>query len=190
MYFRIRLFGCLRSHRVVTFKLTNDYPAFMFARSQKKGERHMKYPLCAAIALGSMMAIAPSWAADNCSGMDTLFTTATDMTDFGQGVKKMTWTADSIVTSNNSNFDVLVGECSATTLTTPDGSQTEGFCARHDKDGDVTSISTSQAPGADKSEWKTVAGTGKYANKQSSGWAQRIFVEGNVFVVKWGGNCQ
>lgn len=151
----------------------------------------MKYPLCAAIVSLGMMAVAPSWAADTCSGVDTLVTTASDMTDFGQGLKKMTWTAGSIVTSNDSNFNVLVGECSATTLTTPNGSQTQGFCARHDKDGDIESMSFSQAPEADKSEWKSIAGTGKYANKpSSSGWAQSVFTDGDIFVVKWGGNCQ
>jgi hypothetical protein len=134
----------------------------------------------------------PAWADDNCTGIDTLVATDSNLTDFGGGVKKLAWTADSIVSSSNdSTVNMLVGECSATTLITPDGkSQSQGFCARHDADGDVAVISISQAPGADKSEWKSLSGTGKFANRQESGWSQRVLVSGNVFIVKWGGTCQ
>jgi hypothetical protein len=68
----------------------------------------------------------------------------------------------------------------------PAGSHTGDRPARHDKDGDAQAISTRLAPGADKIEWKSVSGTGKYAGKQDSGWAQMIFAEGKVVVVKMG----
>lgn len=152
----------------------------------------MRYPLCAAaivLPLG-MMAITPSWAADTCTGLDTLVTQASDVTDLGQGLKKMVWTAQSVVTSSDLIYALVVGECSSTTLTTPDGkSQAQGYCARHDKDGDTQSVAINQPPGADKITWKSTGGIGKYAGKQDAGWAQPIFAEGSVLVVKWGGDC-
>ena len=73
---------------------------------------------------------------------------------------------------------------------TPDGkTQSQGYCARHDKDGDTQAIATHQAPDAHKIEWKSTGGTGKYAGKQDSGWAQPVYAEGSVIVVKWGGDC-
>jgi hypothetical protein len=150
----------------------------------------MKFSLCAAIVLPLGLMSTASWAADTCSGIDTLTTTASDETDLGQGLVKRTWTADSVVTSNDAKFPVLYGECSATVLMTPDGkSQMAGFCVRHDKDGDVASISINQAPGEAKSTWKSTGGTGKFAATGESGWAQSIFSEGAVFVAKWGGDC-
>lgn len=145
----------------------------------------------AAAAVCSVFSVSSSWA-DNCTGTDSLVTLTSDITDLGQGLKKMTWTAESIVTSDDSIYKLIVGECSATMLTTPDGrSQSAGYCARHDKDGDTASISINQAPGADKSTWRATGGTGKYADKiGDSGWAQPIFAEGSVFVVKWGGDCK
>jgi len=152
----------------------------------------MRYWPAIVLPLGLMLGTAR--AADTCTGIDTLTTTASDATDLGQGLEKRTWTADSVVTSNDAKFPVLYGECSATVLITPDGkSQMSGFCARHDKDGDVASISINQAPGEDKSTWKSTGGTGKFANtadtQPETGWSQLIFSEGAVFVVKWGGNC-
>ena len=152
----------------------------------------MKNSLYAAVILSlGMMAARPVWAADSCGGIDTLTTTATDETDLGNGLKKRTWTADSVVTSNIGNLPVLYGECSAVVLMTPDGkTQMTGFCTRHDKDGDAASIAISQAPGEEKGSWKTTGGTGKFANAPpETGWAESIFREGPVFVAKWGGNC-
>jgi hypothetical protein len=142
------------------------------------------------LALGVFAGIAPTWAADTCTGVDINVTQTSDTSDLGQGLKKMAWTAQSVVMSNDSIYKLVVGECSFTMLMTPDGkSQSSGYCARHDKDGDTQSISTHQAPGADKIEWKSTGGTGKYAGKQDSGWAQPMFAEGSVIVVKWGGDC-
>jgi hypothetical protein len=67
--------------------------------------------------------------------------------------------------------------------------QQTGYCARRDKDGDTTSISFYWPPGADKGEWKSTGGTGKFAGKQGSGWAQVVLADGKNLVVKWGGDC-
>jgi len=64
-----------------------------------------------------------------------------------------------------------------------------GYCARHDKDGDTQSISFHQAPGADKGEWKSTEGTGKFAGMVGSGWFQNVLMDGKNSVVKWGGDC-
>jgi hypothetical protein len=131
----------------------------------------MKFSLCAAIVLPLGLMSTASWAADTCTGIDTLTTTASDETDLGQGLVKRTWTADSVVTSNDAKFPVLYGECSATVLMTPDGkSQMAGFCVRHDKDGDVASISINQAPGEDKRHHVATATTPmlKYRSESST----------------------
>lgn len=134
--------------------------------------------------------IAPSWA-DNCSGQDTLVTKSIETADLGNGLTKTVWAAYSVVTSSDSIYTLLVGECSTTILQTPDGkTQSAGFCARHDKDNDTASIAIHQAPGADKIEWKASGGSGKYADKHDVGWAQQVFAEGPITVTKWGGDCK
>jgi len=92
--------------------------------------------------------------------------------------------------SNDSMFNLVGGECAGTVLQTEDGKiQQVGYCSRHDKDGDTQSISFQQAPGADKGEWKTTGGTGKFAGKVNSGWFQPVLMDGKSSVVKWGGDC-
>ncbi len=107
-----------------------------------------------AVLLLAIMFMSPSWA-DTCTGYDTLVTQSAETTDLGQGLKQTSWKAQSVIMSNDSVYKLVVGECSSTTLQTQDGkTQSMGYCARHDKDGDTQSISTRQAPGADKIEWK------------------------------------
>ncbi len=151
----------------------------------------MKYMLYAAAIVLPLGLTAPTQSrADSCTGIDTLVTDVNQTTDIGGGLKKIVWTAQSVVTSNNSVYKLVVGECSSVTLVTPDGkSQVSGYCVRHDKDGDTASISTTQAPGADKIQWKVTSGTGKYAGKQDSGWAQPMMADGKIVVIKWGGDC-
>ena len=132
----------------------------------------------------------PGWA-DNCSGTDTLITQGFDTVDLGKGLKQTVWVAQSVVMSADSIYKLVIGQCSATILATEDGkTQSSGFCARHDKDGDTQAISTRQAAGADKIEWKSTGGTGKYAGRQDSGWAQPLYGEDNIIITKWGGDCK
>jgi hypothetical protein len=51
-------------------------------------------------------------------------------------------------------------------------------------------ISFHQAPGAEKGEWKSTGGTGKFAGKEGSGWFQNVLMDGKNSVVKWGGDCR
>ena len=129
-------------------------------------------------------------AADTCTGYDALVVQSADTTDLGHGMKQTTVKQHSILFSNDSIYNMATGECSATVLQTPEGkAQMQGFCARHDKDGDTQSIAIRMPPGADKIEWKSTGGSGKYAGKQDSGWAQNVLTDGKIRVVKWGGDC-
>jgi len=113
-----------------------------------------------------------------------------ETTDFGHGLKQTRLKAKSVLLSGNSLYNLVAGECVGIMLQTPDGKpQLEGYCVRHDKAGDTFSTAWSQAPGADKGEWRATGGTGKYAGKQDSGWWQVLYADANVVVSKWGGDC-
>jgi hypothetical protein len=136
-----------------------------------------------------IMGMSSSWA-DTCTGYSVDFTQSAETTDLGKGLKQTTMTQQDVVLSNDSIYKSVVGECSFIILQTEDGkTQVTGYCARHDKDGDTQSVSIRQAPGADKGEWKSTGGTGKYAGKQDSGWFQNVLADGKISVVKWGGDC-
>jgi hypothetical protein len=163
--------------------MTHAIPAWVSARLL----RFVGY--IAVLPLG-VVCMSPAWGADTCTGYDTLVTQSSETTDLGHGLKLTSSRAQSVVMSNDSIYKMVAGECSSTNLRTPDGkTQLMGYCARRDKDGDTTSISTIQSPGADKIEWKSTGGTGKYEGKRDSGWAQIVFAEGKTLVVKWGGDC-
>jgi len=128
--------------------------------------------------------------ADNCTGYDVLVAQTVETTDLGKGQTLTVWKNHSVVTSEDSMYKALAGECSGTILTTPDGKpQSMGYCARRDKDGDTASISWHVAPGADKGMWKITGGTGKYSGKQGSGWFQNVLSDGKMSLAKWGGTC-
>ena len=130
----------------------------------------------------------PSWA-DNCTGYDVLTVAPSDTTDLGQGMKLTRWKAQSVLLSNDSIYNLLVGECGATILQNPDGkTQVAGNCARRDRDGNTESDAWSQAPGADKGQWNAAGGTGKYAGRQDSGWYQQVYADAKVIVSRWGGD--
>jgi hypothetical protein len=73
---------------------------------------------------------------------------------------------------------MAVGVCDPSTLR----------CTYKDKDGDSWTNDVSIA-----GTWKTVEGTGKYANSKSSGWSKTMRMdvgpEGGVYVGVWGGQC-
>jgi hypothetical protein len=128
--------------------------------------------------------------ASPCTGYDVGVVQSADMTDLGHGMKQTTVKGYSILFSNDSIYNMATGECSTTLLQTPDGKvQMQGFCARHDKDGDTQSIAIRLPPGADKIEWKSTGGTGKFAGEQGSGTAQNVLTDGKMSVVKWSGDC-
>ena len=128
--------------------------------------------------------------ADNCTGYDALVLQSAETLDLGHGLKQTSVRQESILVSNDSIYNLLAGECAGTNLQTEEGkTQSTGYCARRDKDGDTQSISFHQAPGADKGEWKSTGGTGKFAAKGGSGWFQNVLMDGKNSVVKWGGDC-
>jgi hypothetical protein len=142
----------------------------------------------ALLSLGTM-GVSASWA-DNCTGYDAGVTQSAETTDLGHGLKQTSVRSTSMLFTNDSMYNLVGGECAATVLQTEDGkTQQMGYCARHDKDGDTQSVSFQQAPGADKGEWKSTGGTGKFAGKGGSGWFQTVLMDGKNSVVKWGGDC-
>jgi hypothetical protein len=135
---------------------------------------------------GSSLALA-----DNCTGTDVNVTRKFETTDLGQGHTISIWKAYSQGVSADSNVDAMTGECSGVILATPDGkTQSMGYCARRDKDGDTYSNSWHKGPGADEGTWKRIAGTGKFAGTQASGWWKGAWADGAMSASKWGGTCQ
>jgi hypothetical protein len=144
----------------------------------------------AALMCAALLLPVPASAADNCTGYDVLVTTSADTRDLGNGMSLTVFRADSVLLSEGTIYNLATGECSGTVLATPDGkARMNGHCARKDKDGDTQSIEVWQAPGADKVMWKSTGGSGKFAGKNDSGWAQTIRSDGKMAVSKWGGSC-
>ena len=137
-----------------------------------------------------IMGASSSWA-DNCTGYDALVSKGAETTDLGHGVKQTSVKSHAILMSSDyPMFNLLTGECTGTVLQTEEGkTQSAGYCVRRDKDGDTLSLSWHVAPGADKGEWKSTGGTGKFAGKESSGWFQNVLADGKMSVTKWGGDC-
>lgn len=66
-----------------------------------------------------------------------------------------------------------------------------GQCTYKDKDGDEWTNEWKAVPSvAGRYTWKTVSGTGKWANTTWSGWFQRTRREGDVRISVWGGDCR
>ncbi len=129
--------------------------------------------------------------ADNCKGEDVLVTRIWETTDLGGGHTTTVWQAYSQLVSDFAPYHGTTGDCSGAILTTPDGkTQSMGYCARRDKDGDTYSLSWHQGPGADKGMWKATGGTGKFAGKQNSGWYETAWADGAMSGVTWGGTCK
>lgn len=132
-----------------------------------------------------------AFAADTCTGVDVLVTQTAETTEIAKNHTITIWKAYSVLASSDSIYNNTTGECSGTILSTPDGkTQSMGYCARRDKDGDTQSISWHAGPGADKGMWKSTGGSGKFAGKQDSGWFQNVVADGKMSVSKWGGTCR
>jgi len=146
--------------------------------------------LCSGFIIGTGL-LCGTAVADNCTGYDSLVTTSADTRDLGKGMTLTTFQSESTIISGDSIYNLTTGECSGTALTTPDGKvQSNGHCARRDKDGDTESIEWSQAPGAEKGTWRSTGGSGKFAGNTDSGWFQNVRSDGKMSVTKWGGNCK
>jgi len=140
--------------------------------------------------LGATLDFNPAYA-DNCSGYDSFVQTTVHTADLGKGMTLTILEASSIVTSGDSKYNLVTGGCSGTVLSNPDGTvQSSGYCARRDKDGDLSSLEWMQAAGSDKGTWKATGGTGKFAGKGDTGWYQSVVSDGKIGVSKWGGNCR
>jgi hypothetical protein len=143
------------------------------------------------VLVGAGLLVCSTVFADNCTGYDILVTTSADTRDLGNGMSLTTFQAESILISDGSIYHLATGQCSGTALVKPDGQvQSNGHCARRDKDGHAQSIEWSQSPGAEKGMWKSTGGSGKYAGKTDSGWFQNVRTDGVMAVTKWGGNCR
>ena len=130
-------------------------------------------------------------AADNCTGYDNTVTLSAETLDLGNGHTLTVFRQVSMLTSENSIYNLATGECSGAALTTPDGkTRASGYCARRDKDGDTASIEFAQAAGAEKGTWRATGGTGKFAGKADSGWWQDVRSDGKMTITKWGGSCK
>ncbi|MEX0959823.1 MAG: hypothetical protein WDZ63_11105 [Burkholderiales bacterium] len=143
------------------------------------------------VLVGAGLFVCSTVFADNCTGYDILVTTSAETRDLGNGMSLTTFQAESILIGDGSIYHLATGQCSGTALVTPDGKvQSNGHCARRDKDGHAQSIEWSQSPGAEKGMWKSTGGSGKYAGKTDSGWFQNVRTDGVMAVTKWGGNCR
>lgn len=145
------------------------------------------------IAAGVFLVFGSSLAyADNCTGYDVMVVQTNETTDLGNGHTITTWKAYiQNVSTHWSKRNGITGECSVARLDTPDGNwQATGYCASRDKDGDTYSVSVHIAPGAEKGTWRQVAGTGKFAGKQDSGWWQHAWTDGVMTANSWGGTCE
>jgi hypothetical protein len=129
--------------------------------------------------------------AENCNGTDAHVIKVFETTELGENHTVSTWRSHSQIISDNSDMGGTTGECAGTYLSTPDGkTQSMGYCARRDKDGDTYSLSWHTAPGATRGTWKSTGGTGKFAGKQNSGWYEVAWSDGMMVATVWGGNCR
>jgi hypothetical protein len=139
---------------------------------------------CAAFAI-----VVPA-AARDCSGYATFTSISTEAKDMGKGHALLAIRSlETLITDDPKDiYNLHMGECSGTLLTTPDGkSGGSGFCIRKDKDGDSASIAWELAPGADKGTWRATGGTGKYADLQARGWWMPVASDGGKLGVnRWG----
>jgi hypothetical protein len=131
-------------------------------------------------------------AADNCTGYDNLVTLTTETLDLGNKHTLTVFRQTSALTSPDAAiWNLVTGECSGAALATPDGKvQALGYCLRRDKDGDTASIEWTLPPGAERSTWRVTGGTGKFAARSGSGWAETVRSDGKIEQVKWGGTCK
>jgi len=137
-------------------------------------------------------AAGPALAAE-CSGYDILVNQTADTLDVGNGHTMTVIRSWSILITDDqkSPYNLTTGECQGTLLATPDGkTQGSGYCARRDKDKDTQSIQWTQAAGADKGEWHSTGGTGKFAGRTDSGWFQGVTADGKMAISRWGGKCR
>lgn len=153
---------------------------------------HRNTILAVAVAAAAVV-LTPAAHARECNGYNTHVLISAEVNDMGNGHTLMTFrNHDILVTDDPSDiFNMLMGECSGTMLSTPDGrSSSAGYCIRKDKDGNSASIDWAWAPGADKGTWHTTGGTGKYADLEASGWWTPVATDGGKQGInRWVGNC-
>ena len=90
---------------------------------------------CAAVLPLGLMCVSPSWAADTCTGYDSLVTQSAETTDLGHGLKQTNFKQQGVLLSNDSIYTMLADECSGVAQQTEDGkTQSMGYCARRDKE--------------------------------------------------------
>jgi hypothetical protein len=185
---------CVNSQFLIQINLSATRPgrfslqsATLLTREGNFMSRSMLLVSTAILSLGIMGVSA--WA-DNCTGYDALVSQSAETIDLGKGVKQTSIRSQSVLFSNDSMYNLVAGECAGTMLQTEDGKvQQTGYCSRRDEDGDTQSIAFQFSPGAEKGEWKSIGGTGKFAGKQGAGWVQPVLMDGKTLVVKWGGEC-
>lgn len=146
-----------------------------------------------ALTLCAGLTLVASAHARECSGYNTHVSISADVTEVAKGHTMMTFrNYDILVTDSPSDiYNMAMGECSGTMITTPDGKTGGlGHCVRKDKNGDSASIEWAIEPGAEKGTWKSTGGTGKFADLKSEGWWMPVTTDGGKLGVnRWGGTC-
>jgi len=152
--------------------------------------KKLAVPLFAA-AVTSTVVVGAS--ARECSGYNAHTLISYEATEVAKGhVLAVFRQHDILITDDPKDiYNMNMGECSGTMITTPDGkSGGLGHCARKDKDGDSASIEWAIAPGAEKGTWRSTGGTGKFADLKSQGWWTPVVSDGGKLGVnRWGGTC-
>lgn len=80
---------------------------------------------------------------------------------------------------NGNVRQIVAGACDA-----------DGRCVLKDKEGDDQIIDNAYVPGDETPTWRVVGGSGKYAHLAASGWYRQAYVDGDVRVFTWGGDCR
>jgi hypothetical protein len=131
--------------------------------------------LSAAVAAASVLAASNTSAiAAECSGYGIFVVESAETEDLGGGHQLILVRMSSVAITDDPNhiLNQTTGECHASIVKTPDGMRKiSSHCGRQDSDGDTYSLEFSLAPGAEKGEWKTYAGTGKFSEFSASGWS-------------------
>lgn len=140
-------------------------------------------------AIPAVLLISSAASADSCTGRVNGVSESASTFKVDNGHTMVVFTNFNIGTSEDSPLN-SAGKCGGYAITTPDGkTKLVGVCVRKAKNGDSWADEWVLEPGAERGTWKQIGGTGVFAGKNWSGWWQPISDDGQLFMGKWGGNC-
>ena len=146
-----------------------------------------------AVAMAAALTFATPTLGADCAGHDVLVDVMSETTDLGGGHLLIVARSYSILITDSPDnpYNLMSGYCDGSSHIAPDGTFSgSGHCARKDADGDTMSLTWDFQPGAEKGTWKTLTGTGKFANDTSSGWWQPVLGDPPMSASVWGGDCK